>query len=262
MRNMPSLRSAFAASLLAAALAIGCGTTTSVSEPVDDAGCRDTVKDGGGIVDPPEPGAASCPSGVCNYQAQTGCPSGQACRPKFTALSPDVTPGCEAAGTGTSRATCNAGSDCAAGYFCAAGACRKQCCHGDWSACDAGESCIRQLEVKAGGQVVDSGMELCFPVNDCDPLDPAPCPNAPDRECKIVDPTGNVACDPLSSAHAGDACSTQHSCAAGLTCVLDQCRKLCRALACGEPSCAAEEGACVHFTRDPIGVGECTPGWN
>lgn len=245
---------------LGLALVSGCGSTTSVWEPTD-AGCSESVIDGGGVVDPPEAGAPFCPSGVCNYQAQTGCSSGQACRPQFTATSPDVSAGCEAAGRGKAGAVCSAGSDCAAGYFCAGGFCRKQCCHGDWSACDPGESCISRLEVKVGGKVIGSGMDLCFPVNDCDPLSVEPCPNALDRECKIVDPTGAVACEPLSLSQAGDLCDAQNSCAAALVCVLDHCRRLCRADACGEPACDPEDGACVHFARDPAGVGECTPGF-
>jgi len=30
---------------------------------------------------------------------------------------------------------------------------------------------------------------------------------------------------------------------------------------CEEPPCAAGEH-CVHFTNDPVGVGECTPDWH
>jgi hypothetical protein len=243
---------------LALGLLAGCGTTTTVDTALDS-GCPDVIVDGGGQVESPEPGAPLCPSGVCNYEAQTGCRAGQACRPQWSGASPEVTPGCEAAGQGTAAAVCAAGSDCAAGYFCAAGYCRKQCCGGDWSACDPGDSCIRQLQALAGGQVVDSGMELCFPVNDCDPLDPDPCPNAPDRECKIADPTGAVACEPVSVARAGDPCDPGHACGAALTCVIDECRKLCRAQACGEPACSAEDGTCIHFAHDPAGVGECTP---
>jgi len=259
---MPVIRFVLAAPFLFLAIATACGSTTSVPDPNHRAvGCMETVREGGGEIDPPKPGALQCPSGICNYQTQSGCGAGLACRPQFTAASEDVSPGCEASGAGTTAAACSTGSDCAPGYFCAAGACRKQCCGRDWSACDPGESCIRELEVKAGGKVVDSGMDLCFPVNNCDPLDLGPCPNAPGRECKIVDPTGAVACEPISVAQVGDPCDHDNACRAGLTCVLDHCRKLCNAEACGEPSCDADDGGCVHFTRDPAGVGECTPGW-
>ena len=39
-----------------------------------------------------------------------------------------------------------------------------------------------------------------------------------------------------------------------------ECRRLCKAVeGGGEPSCKEGEGVCVHFHRDPPGVGECTP---
>lgn len=255
-------RAACAASLLVAvAWALpSCGTTTSVSDPnLDDAGGPTLNLDGGGVVPAPPDGVAECPAGACNYQSGQGCADGLACRPQFTAASPVVGPGCEPAGKGVGGDACAASSECAAGYFCAEGSCRKQCCKADWSACDEGESCIRQVQVHAGDQIVYSGLDLCFPVNDCDPLDPAPCPNAPTRECKIVDPTGAVACEPLSKAKLGDDCAPPTACAAGLNCVSKICRKLCRAVEGGVPACSADEGVCTHFNRDPVDVGECTP---
>ncbi len=113
--------------------------------------------------------------------------------------------------------------------------------------------------MRAGGSIVVSGLDLCFPVNDCDPLQTGPCNGDATRECKIVDPTGAVACEPVTTAEAGDDCSQEAACAGGLSCVLDQCRKLCRAEVGGEPSCTTDEGKCVHFRRDPPDVGECTP---
>ena len=244
-------------------VALGCGTTTTVTDaPSVDAGCAtpSVIVDGGGDIEPPEAGAPECPAGVCNYQAQTGCAQGQACRPQFTAEAPTVSPGCEAVGSGTAGAACKVGTDCALGYFCADAVCRKECCHRDWSACDPGESCIRQLYVKAGGQLIDSGMDLCFPVNNCDPLDPASCPGAPAEQCSVVDPTGAVACEAAGTAQAGDPCGETAPCAGGLYCVSDECRPLCRAEACGaEPACAPGQGTCVRYARDPAGVGECTP---
>jgi hypothetical protein len=29
-----------------------------------------------------------------------------------------------------------------------------------------------------------------------------------------------------------------------------------------KPACPDGGGVCVHFTRDPDGIGECTPEWN
>jgi hypothetical protein len=247
--------------LTAAAFALqSCGTSHAGHEPDSDAGVSPPVIVDGGvpIEDPPEGGLA-CPTGECNYQLGTGCEAGFACRPQFTAASAEVHPGCEPAGRGVTGSTCSAQADCAAGHYCAAGRCRKQCCDGDWSACDPGESCIRQLSVHAGDAVVESGLSLCFPVNDCDPLQLGPCNGDATRECKIVDPTGAVACEPVSSAQEGDDCAPSTACQAGLSCVLDKCRKLCRAVLGGIPACSTAEGTCIHFNRDPPGVGECTP---
>ncbi len=253
----------------AAALAVqSCGTTTSVNEPYSDASVAPPViVDGGGMIEGPPDGVADCPEGACNYQSGSGCGAGFGCRPQFTASSSDVHPGCEPAGSGVVGSACTAQADCAAGYYCAGGSCRKQCCAGDWSACDAGESCIRQVSVHAGDSIVASGLALCYPVNDCDPLQTGACNGDAKRECKIVDPTGAVACEPVTSAHLGDSCGPDAACAAGLSCVLDDCqtcdqghcRKLCRAVVGGLPACSTDEGPCVHFNRDPPDVGECTP---
>lgn len=147
--------------------------------------------------------------------------------------------------------------------------CYKQCCDGDWSACDTGTSCIRQFNVLFPDQHLEHPIDLCVPTGTCDLFDSAACANDPDppaRECKIADPTGAVACMPKSTRKLGDTCSVNTAtCAQGLTCVLDgasidsgHCRRLCRALECGEPSCPTSEGTCVHFNRNPPGVGECT----
>jgi hypothetical protein len=227
--------------------------------------CAPVLIDGGGGVPEPEPGERMCAAGVCNYQTQEGCAEAEACRPRFGAGSTSVVPGCEPAGDGRSGASCASSAECARGYFCvpSEGVCRKLCCGRDWSACDAGESCIRQFSV-AFGDRVEYAVDLCYPIDTCDVFAADSCKeesvDAP-RECKIVDPTGAVACTPRSSRRLGDACSPPDVCAQGLSCVAGRCRRLCRAELCGEPSCPPEEGACVHFDRDPAGVGECTPGW-
>ena len=43
-----------------------------------------------------------------------------------------------------------------------------------------------------------------------------------------------------------------------LVCVGGFCIKLCQFKQCGDPTCTADEGSCVHFPRDPEGVGECS----
>jgi hypothetical protein len=211
------------------------------------------------VPDPPD-GPAACASGDCNYQTQDGCADDEACRPRFNAKDPDVNPGCEPAGTRESGAECQAQADCARGLYCAEGVCHKLCCGADWTGCDQGESCIRTLQVRAGGEVIDAGVDLCFPVGTCDIFDPKSCSDDPARECKIVDPTGAVACAPRSGADVGDECGPPTVCKQGLNCVGGYCVKLCKYEECGEPACAETDGTCTHFERDPPGVGECTLG--
>jgi hypothetical protein len=40
-----------------------------------------------------------------------------------------------------------------------------------------------------------------------------------------------------------------------------ECRRLCKWGPCERSGCGEDEGKCVHFRRNPEGVGECTPGW-
>lgn len=237
--------------------ACGGGNTTSDNGP-STPGCPELLTDTILPVDEPPDGPAACAPGVCNYQTQEGCDADQACRPQFNATDVDVSPGCEAVGKATSGQACDSSSDCARGLYCALGTCHKLCCGGDWTACDAGESCIRNLDVRAGGKVVPAQADLCFPVGTCDPLDAQSCADEPDRECKIVDPTGAVACAPRSSAQLGDDCAPPDVCAQGLTCVGGTCIKLCAFAMCAEPSCTEAEGTCVHYARNPVGIGECT----
>lgn len=246
--------------LVAFGAACGNAETATTDPPAGTPQCPPIEEDFTAAPAEVPDGPAACAPGVCNYQTQEGCSEDAACRPQFNAIDPEVQPGCEpaSAGAATAGGDCQAQSDCARGYYCAEGACRKLCCGGDWTGCAVGESCLRSLQVKAGGQIVPAGVELCFPVGTCDPLDPRSCADEPGRECKIVDPTGAVACAPQSSARLGDACAPPDVCQQGLACVGGRCIKLCAYAACGEPACAPEEGTCVHFARDPAGVGECT----
>lgn len=183
---------------------------------------------------------------------------------------------------------------CVPGLFCLhaagkPGICRKLCCgvegasYGDWRACDPGESCVRQItaqfEVPPGShQFVekDAHVFACVPVNNCDPLDRTSCTSdASDPErpvCRIADPLGNVACLPPGKANLGEPCDHTHQCGPVQNCAhtVDkqgielqtlECRRLCRMAACGDQACPTNEGICVHFNRDPVGVGECTPAW-
>lgn len=238
--------------------ACGAGETVSTAPPAPT--CPTLVLDTALEVEAPADGAAACGAGDCNYQTQAGCPDDQACRPQFNATDAEVHAGCEAAGSAESGEACEAQSDCARGLYCALGTCHKLCCGHDWTACDAGESCMRSVEVRAGGEVISAGADLCFPVGTCDPLGGSGCEDEPERECKIVDPTGAVACAPRSNADLGDLCAPPTVCKQGLSCVGGYCTRLCRYAECGEPACGPNEGSCVHFQRDPDGLGECTLG--
>jgi hypothetical protein len=241
-------------------LAAACGSAETTSDASLSPSCPAIVFDSTLPIESPPDGPARCAAGDCNYQTQAGCSDDQACRPQFNTTDAEVHPGCEPVGVGESGDACAAPSDCGRGLYCALGLCRKLCCGADWTACDAGESCIRSLEVRAGGRVLSAEAGLCFPVGTCDPLDPLSCADDSDRQCKIVDPTGAVACSPHSTAGLGDACAPPDVCGQGLSCVGNVCTKLCAAEACAEPSCSDAEGSCVHYARDPAGVGECTLG--
>lgn len=253
----------YAAGILAAALSWGCGgggeADTAQPYPMD-AGpdAYVVILDGGGTVDPPPDGVAACPDGLCNYQ------SGEGCSGATPSCVPTVTPGgigpaCLAAGAGVSGSPCDANaavSGCAAGYVCAEQTCHKLCCGGDWTGCpSADEHCFRSLKYSVDGAAVDTGAWLCYPVNTCDALVPSSC-SQPGTTCQIVDPTGATACIPEGTGAVGEPCP----CKGGSLCVDGQCRRLCKAApGGGEPYCQPGEGACVHFNRDPAGVGECTP---
>lgn len=207
----------------------------------------------------PPDGKALCPAGTCNFQTGEGCAANMTCAPSATN---GKTPQCEAAGTNAVGTACTAWTDCARGSICAGGFCRKICCGADWTGCPEGEHCLRKFEVQlASGPPVDTGALLCFPVNTCSAIDPASCA-AIERgtTCQIADLTGATACMPEGTGSLFEACSRARPCKGGFTCVSGACRRLCKAVqGGGEPSCPEVEGRCVHFARDPDGVGECTP---
>ena len=218
------------------------------------------ILDGGGAIPRPPDGPSLCAPGACNYQTQSGCAMSESCVPMLNGSS--LAPGCLGAGTQQLGAACSDWSDCARGLFCVEQICRKPCCGGDWTACPTGQSCIRQLLIRdpATNRDLDARVDLCFPVGTCDVLDPASCAGVSGRSCQIVDPLGNVACAPLGRAALGEPCTPAQNCVQGMSCVDDHCRRLCRAVAGGgQPACPSSEGICVHYLRDPPGVGECTP---
>ena len=220
------------------------------------------ILDGGGTVPDPPDGASLCPEGTCNYQTQAGCAAAEACRP--TVQGGQVIPSCQSGGPSADGEPCDGSSDCSRGLSCAEGRCHRLCCGGDWSACLAGQGCYRPYSLVVDDAGGPSGASLCYPTDGCDVLDPNACGADPSRSCQIVDPRGGVACAPSGTAQTGEACGPSSPCAPLHLCVSSQntwlCRRLCRAAeGAPAPSCPADGGICVHYARDPAGVGECTP---
>lgn len=243
--------------------ALGCSAEPSSNpKPKTDGG---VVLDGGGQIPDPPDGAAACQTGSCNYQTQD-CAGGMTCVPTDN---PPPTgpwpPSCVPPGTKAAGETCATWTDCVHGHFCvgisssSAGVCRKLCCGGDWSACPPSESCFRPLQLArpGSGEVVAANAYVCAPADSCDPLNPSNCA-AIGETCQIVDPIGHAACLPEGTAGLGESCASA-SCKGGTICVGGKCKRLCKAAeGGGEPSCPPSEGVCVHYARDPAGVGECT----
>jgi hypothetical protein len=244
----------------------GCGSADSADTGKPGTVCGRVVLDGGGGIEMPDDGseAAECEPMECNLQSQTGCSATESCLPTVT--NGAVTTRCFDAGSRQRGETCTGANECARGQACAAGNCRKLCCAGDWTACDEGESCYRQFEYLIDGEATPTGAWVCYPVGTCSVLDPNACDEL-GQDCKMVDSRGSEACVPKTPGKLGEACgaATGRLCGRGLACVGDpgkeKCIRLCRAEECGEPACPAAEGVCVHFDRDPPGVGECTLGW-
>ncbi len=220
------------------------------------------ILDGGGTLPDPPDGASLCPEGACNYQTQAGCPADQACRP--TVQGGQVIPSCQSGGPSADNEPCDGSSDCGRGLDCTEGRCHRLCCGGDWSACSGAQSCFRPYSLRVDDAGGPTGASLCYPTGGCDVLDPGACSSLPNQSCQIIDPTGAVACARTGTAQTGEACGPSTPCAPLHLCVSSEnawlCRRLCRAAeGAPEPSCPADGGVCVHYRRDPVGVGECTP---
>jgi hypothetical protein len=262
--------------------AVSCGAADSVTEPVLHKQCA-FYYGGGGVAEAPD-GASACAAGVCNYQTQD-CAAGKTCAPHVDATTSTIVPVCRAAGTAKKGEPCDdtlqppdPRKQCGPRLLCAEGACRNVCCGGDWRACDPGEGCFHQANMLVGTkpnqETVYTTADLCFPVGTCDVLDPKACSDVK-QTCRIVDSRPSVACTPSTTLQLGDPCSKANQCGAGQICVGsgDQavnggsvtegtCRRLCRWACDGQPACGDGEGVCVHFDRDPAGVGECTPNFH
>jgi hypothetical protein len=151
----------------------------------------------------------------------------------------EVTPACLPVGPGIEGSLCRHSTDCAPGNECVgAGVCRHYCCSGNhacgadlpdaeagamqWQFCDIQPALETQLLVP-----------VCVPLRPCRLLndvgdtsgDAGTC--APSETCAVAwTENGATSCVPVGDAHVGENCETRH-CAAGLTCLGGQCRKLC-----------------------------------
>jgi hypothetical protein len=249
------------AALFAAGTLAACQSKNSPAGGDGSAGGL-IIMDAGASTPVAPDGAASC-SDACNYQTQEGCDAGSMCHPAVDSEQ-EVTATCQPAGTLAAGEPCS-WLECQPGYICAAdGRCRHLCCGGDWSVCQADESCTGAVELLApAGFVVSAGVGVCEPTDDCDVFDETSCPGG--QSCYIIDSRGGLGCLPTGSSDAYELCSTVELCKAGLTCVASHngvgtCRRLCRAVVGGTPECPPTEGmTCSHYAHDPPGVGECVP---
>lgn len=247
-------------------LAFACNTSNSPSNSLADGSTDNAIFffDAGPATPVSPDGVSSCMGATCNYQTQQGCGSGQMCHPVLN--SDSVGSACVTAGSRAVGEAC-AWEQCQPGLFCAAdGHCRHLCCSGDWSVCQSNESCTGaiQLQLPDAGSPIPAGVSVCEPIDNCDVFDPESCPVG--KSCYIVDSRAGTKCLASGAVPFNGACSATKLCAPGLTCVQNSqgtantCRRLCRALIGGQPSCPlSEAGYCSHFVRDPPGVGECTP---
>lgn len=252
--------------LLVAGALVACQSTNVPTQGT----ARDGGSTGGliildaGATNPLAPdGAASCNAG-CNYQTQQGCDAGSMCHPAIDSEQ-EVVATCQPAGTLAAGDPCT-WLECQPGYICSAdGRCRHMCCGGDWSVCEANESCTGAIELLMPGSsvVVSAGVGVCEPTDACDVFDETSCPAG--QSCYIIDSRGGLSCLPIGSSDAYELCSADELCKAGLTCVASHngvgtCRRLCRAVVGGTPECPPAEGMiCTHYAYDPPGVGECVP---
>lgn len=275
--------------VLACAAAVGASVACSGAEtfsPIPPIRCKTVYYANDPLPAAPD-GASLCPPGICNYQTQKGCSVGETCAPhvdtNVTTQVKTVIPACRLAGQRAKGEPCSdtstsAAEQCGPGLICAEKTCHRPCCGRDWSACDPGESCIHQANIALDKTTTEyTGADLCFAVGTCNVLDLEAC-KAQGQTCRIADPVADVACMPPSALVAGDVCDNDKPCGAGLHCVEDAsgaadkspmcsgtnpctCRHLCPWGDCNINTCSLNEGVCVHFNRDPLGVGECTPHW-
>jgi hypothetical protein len=265
MRDGMSLALAIAA---LGAFAVGCGDDDRSGGrdtgpiPIDSGPPRDTgpaIDSGPGRDAGPPTGM--CPSGMCDYVAQTGCMAGEGCYIGMAG------PQCAPSGMGGDGSACMNINDCQSGFTCVVeamgmpGECHKMCCAiGSVRDCPMGQSCSTRFVDDMGTFL---GVGFCSSPDSCDVLMQTGC--AMGEACYVTDlDDGSVRClTPTATAGAeGAMCEGDQDCQAGNTCLsLDMgmtftCLKYCNAMM-GATSGCAEGQMCNRLSMGVPNIGVC-----
>lgn len=143
-----------------------------------------------------------CPFGVCDLRSGEGCASDEKCMLSAGA------PACLAAGGSGEGLACRRHDDCADGHLCMRlgddASCRRVCCGGDSSHCEADESCTDVTGFDSLGSCL----------RQCDLL-ARDCPEG--IGCYRSD--GDAICLSAGAAMSGESCSVHSACVPGLACI-------------------------------------------
>ncbi len=143
--------------------------------------------------------------------------------------------GCALAGRGVDRDPCSSSNDCAAGLGCVgrpgAGRCLPYCCEGA-AVCAPGRICSQRPLLSSDNVEELLTIPVCAPPDQCDLMDPYPCPEGqncscgPNHACAAVGTDGARACVQPGEGRDGEECP----CAAGYFCSpnQNQCIKQCQ----------------------------------
>ncbi len=230
----------FSMMLAAAALLFACGddgrmTTdggADTSVPVDTGTTSDTgttadtgtMADTGTTTDSGMGG--TCGGSACDLVTGGGCGAGQSCQFLAPMMGADPEAMCVPAGTAGDGMPCMNYMDCQEGFACITadgameGTCQHYCCPGGTgasAACPTGQTCSTTF--------MGTDVGFCSFADDCDPVGMTGCMGT---EACYPGPDGTFQCATPGMLTEGETCETfVNECAAGLACLMGQCRKLC-----------------------------------
>lgn len=219
-----------------------------VSDAGDDAGTIDAATP---IVDaaPPDHGDTGL---SCDPVAETGCGAGERCSVGTGA------PACVAS-TGTLRLgdACTDDAQCEGRLSCQGGRCVRVCLLGDTTFCGADLACSVDSVHGQVSLAAAEGVGLC--TQTCDLLTDSGCTNG--GSCALGTAAGGdfTWCRDVHAAGAGQSCSRQFDCAAGLYCHADAlCHHFCDPM---NATTTCPTGTCTPITsfRTQPQVGVCVP---